>query len=119
MVKKYYEYIAESMSIGEILTVKEAYNIGKYIEEDVDLAFEIGKYESYIIKDVEISRIELSEEIPYDEEKIEDIISDYRESKKYLLPILDKNLKVIIGNNIISALEKIGIKKVKCIVGYD
>lgn len=122
-----YEYLNERYStdnikIGEVYDEADVYSYTQRIHHtysdfiDGDIGHRIEKYKKYVIKEVNISDIEI------DEFYIDgDLVDEYKEEIKRLNTyppiILNRDYSIIDGTHRVNALNELGYKTVVAFVG--
>lgn len=112
----------------KIGTIVDSYDILDYVrtfhdknEEINDDFYEriVEPHEYFKVKIINIDDIPNLDGFYIDEEFIDEYIEYYKENKNYPLPVLDYDYYIIDGTHRLHALNELGIKKVKCYVGYQ
>ena len=114
--------IDKNQKIGDIL---ENYDVLDYVTsfhsrddfDDSDFYERIMEFDHFKYEIVDIEKIDL-DSFYVDEEIINEYIKDFKESGTYPPPVLKNDLEIIDGTHRLNALYELGIKKVRCYIGY-
>ena len=115
-------YSTDNIKIGEVYDEADVYSYTQRIHHtdddfiDGDLGDRIEKYKKYIVKEVNISDIEIDEFYIDD-----DLVDEYKEKIKKLNTyppiVLNKDYSIIDGTHRVNALDELGYKTVVAFVG--
>lgn len=126
-IKLFKQYLFENND--NIISSSELINITYDIHRDPNDFYDtdefsglqtlINKYDSYILKDININDIP-KQYTNYSEDKVRDYIKMYKQNNNYPPIIYDPELKLIIdGIHRYEALKRLGINKIKSYVGRN
>jgi hypothetical protein len=116
------QYSSNNIKIGEIYDEADVYGYTQRIHHtkddfiDGDLGERIEKYKRYIVKEVNISDIEI-DEFYIDEDLVEEYKEKILKFNTYPPIVLNKDLSIIDGTHRINALNELGYEKVVAFVG--
>lgn len=112
-----------SAKVGDVLSEDIIYQYVQIIHGnddfmDGDLGDRIEEYSSYILKEVNISDLNIDEYYRFDD-LVDEYSNKYTESGWYPPIVISPDNILIDGNHRANALNKLGIKKIKAFVGID
>lgn len=117
-------YFNNEVRHGQLFSESDVYmhvsNIHRNYEdfEDGDLGERLEMYDKYIVKVVDINKID-TEEFQLDDDLVDEYIDKYKKTNTYPLSVITSDYNIIDGTHRLNALKTIGITKVLVFVGVD
>jgi hypothetical protein len=115
-------YSSDNIKIGEVYDEADVYSYTQRIHHtyddfiDGDLGDRIEKYKKYIVKEVNISDIEI-DEFYIDDNLVDEYKEKIMKSNTYPPIVLNNDYTIIDGTHRVNALNELGYKTVTAFVG--
>lgn len=118
------QFLNKKITIGKIYDEADVYGYTQRIHHtyddfiDGDLGDRIESYEEYIVKEVNISDIDI-DEFYVDDSLVDEYKEKIRKNGHYPPVVLNSDYSIIDGTHRINALNELGIKTVIAFVGVE